>query len=439
VDAPLLDNEDGPEEEEIPAPARAAQPTTGEKEMARKKSTPASGLITGEQGGYQRRRMTREELEAREAAEKQKELKYGAESVISLVMPVSLCMIVTIATIQSVPFFTTHDTQLAYTPMHESQDQTTGTRVGYALLNVVIVIAIVVCMTMLLVTLYKYRCYTAIHGWLLVVSMMLLFFMSWLYFDQLIQTHNIAFDMITEYLIIWNFGVGGLFAIHWKGPLRVQQAYHVFTSALMALILIKNLPDWTGWMLLGGIAIYDLVAVLCPGGPLAQLLEVAQERDEPLFPALIYSSTMAWITMADTGDRDVAKFSAGGGTEKASEASRVGMNATPVPGQTPQQRQPPSEEEFDEDEAGVKLGLGDFIFYSVLVGKAATTNDWGTIVACYVAIIVGLVCTLMILSIFQKALPALPISVAFGILFYFTTHGMITPMCDHLNSNLAFM
>ena len=64
-------------------------------------------------------------------------------------------------------------------------------------------------MTMLLVTLYKYRCYTAIHGWLLVVSMMLLFFMSWLYFDQLIQTHNIAFDMITEYLIIWNFGVGG--------------------------------------------------------------------------------------------------------------------------------------------------------------------------------------------------------------------------------------
>lgn len=58
-----------------------------------------------------------QEIEAREQQEKQKELKYGAESVISLVMPVSLCMIVTIATIMSVPFFTTHDTQLAYTPM----------------------------------------------------------------------------------------------------------------------------------------------------------------------------------------------------------------------------------------------------------------------------------------------------------------------------------
>merc|ERR1719352_361868 len=240
-------------------------------------------------------------------------------------------------------------------------------------------------------------------------------------------------------------------------------------------------------MLLAAMSLYDLCAVLAPGGPLKALVELAEEREEDI-PALVYearptSSTRsleeleeeraraAWrrrrreaaaretgageeMPLLRDGDREGSDglapdaLPAAAGREAEPTAGQQGR-AAPTPSQqraSPPQPPPPGVDGalVDDDEAGlllpdsIKLGLGDFIFYSVLVGRAAM-YDMSTVAAAYLAIVAGLGATLLLLAVFQKALPALPISIAMGMLFYFVTRFLLEPFATSLAVSLVWV
>ena len=83
-------------------------------------------------------------------------------------------------------------------------------------------------------------------------------------------------------------------------------------------------------------------------------------------------------------------------------------------------RQDGDKDEHDKDRNTIKLGLGDFIFYSVLVSKAAG-NGFAPFLSCFLSILTGLGGTLVLLAVYHHALPALPISIFLAVIFFVLT------------------
>lgn len=151
-----------------------------------------------------------------------------------------------------------------------------GEKLGGALLNVLIVMVILITMTFALVYCYKKKWYRLMDGFLALSTFMIAGLIFYYYLVELLWATNTVMSWPTLVFIIHQFCWGGMFAIHWKAPLRVRQFYLVAVSVLMALVFVKFLPEWTTWILLAVVACYDLVAVLCPFGPLNMLIKEVQ-------------------------------------------------------------------------------------------------------------------------------------------------------------------
>ncbi|KAJ6384067.1 hypothetical protein OIU78_027384 [Salix suchowensis] len=409
--------------------------------------------------------------------------------IIGVMSPVSICMLLVVLIVYSLsssnPF-----SAAAAPPIRtaanlvylETPSDSTSQKFEGALLNALVFVILIAVVTFFLVLLYYYNCTGFLKNYMRFSAFFVLGTMGGSIFLSMIQHFSIPVDSITCFILMFNFTIVGVMSLFSSGiPIFVRQGYMVALGIFVAA-WFTNLPEWTTWALLVALALYDLVAVLAPGGPLKILVELAQSRDEEL-PALVYEArpsvaqngivqgrsldllvggafrlsdtnfgNMEGVQRRDERDRSL---SVGFLNDRCSSSSSSSEYSTVVGNHdseivVDEERSPLVDaqetrngreqmrdglENSEVSSRGIKLGLGDFVFYSVLVGRAAM-YDLMTVYACYLAIISGLGCTLILLSVWRKALPALPISIALGVIFYFLTRLLMEPYIVGTATNL---
>jgi presenilin 1 len=273
---------------------------------------------------------------------------------------------------------------------------------------------------------------------------------------MLIGISNIPFDWITFSFFLFNCVSMGLCSIFWQAPLVLQQIFLVLMSSMMAFSL-SNLPSLVTWILLSFLAVWDLIAVLCPYGPLRIMIESAQQNNIELPSALIYTTAISFMADIDRDESTVDQAShslarlverniqdpqnrsdplysvTASPTYRREEEIEMQPLSSGGANQEPRSDERRSTGQRRSEGNGLKLGLGDFVFYSVLVGRASL-NDWLTTIGCMLSVLSGLVITILILVLKRKPLPALPISIFFGILVYFMVSLTLTTMIQSLTT-----
>ncbi|CAO2825746.1 unnamed protein product [Amaranthus hypochondriacus] len=419
-------------------------------------------------------------------------LDFLGTELIGVMSPVSICMLLVVLLVSTLSPPSSLPTPPSQTPIvtaanlvySENPSDSSVQKLEGALLNAAVFVLLIAAVTFVLVLLYYYNFTNFLKHYMRFSAFLILTTMGGAIFLSIVRHFSLPLDAPTCFFLLLNFSALGVVSVFGRGvPIIITQSYTVILGIITAA-WFTQLPEWTTWALLVALAIYDLVAVLAPGGPLKILVELAQSRDDEL-PALVYEARPTVPESNGGGGRHGALGLLVGGVsdnssvelqnmsrnierisnddeEVNAEDGRQPMNgdgvsdpaeATPLIVANSSEIREVDEEStplvemlaretrdggdgYDETASqGIKLGLGDFVFYSVLVGRAAM-YDLMTVYACYLAIISGLACTLILLAVCRRALPALPISIALGVTFYFLTRLLMEPFVVQTSTNL---
>jgi hypothetical protein len=340
-------------------------------------------------------------------------LEGASSKIISIAIPVVATLVADAALVRFIE--EKHGSANLNRSLSETMDYTdAGVDTNWAIYLALIFIGALLVVTCILVALYYFGCMKIIMGWMILAVSAIFSYYVLICLYMVPEVLNIPLDWVSLVLFLLNLVVIGNMSIFWRAPQIVTQVFLVMVSILIALVFL-NLPDWTVWVLLGLLIVYDACVVLCPHGLLNILIKKSEERGDQI-PALVYSSAVFFVGVDSDEKDDIQKPLMGG------DLSDVGEDA-----------QTKSDQEQEDQDRGVRLGLGDFCFYGILVTRAARLG-WDLVILCVFAVCLGLSLTLIVLAVLQKPLPALPFSLALGVVFFMTGAMTFRPFALNLRN-----
>uniref|UniRef100_A0A8L8KKV7 Presenilin n=1 Tax=Heligmosomoides polygyrus TaxID=6339 RepID=A0A8L8KKV7_HELPZ len=194
---------------------------------------------------------------------------YGPADMVKVFVPVSICMLLVVLCVRNIEDYQKDFFIKAPYFMYSEPDDEPTKKLLKAIINAAIFLGVIIFATFLLMCFFYFKCYTCLLVYVLVATFALFTIIFTLQFRRILQEMNVPVSVITYFFLLYNLVMVEMMAVFWKGPKGVQQvtdflASLILLSAMVALNVMLLLPQWTSWVLLIVLALWDLCAVLSP-------------------------------------------------------------------------------------------------------------------------------------------------------------------------------
>jgi len=311
-------------------------------------------------------------------------VKEHVERLVCLVLPMCILSVFSIIIVRALNVSSNGSEPFLSLLPSSSTDSSTDS-VGFQILaanvNALAIMTIVIFLTYLFVGFFRFR----LRG-LMNLCVMISFFICWSAFSGyfLAVAFNVM-DWLTLVSISLNLSCVGMWAVFstqeaaWFGG----NLYLILLGAILAWPF-ACLPELTLLFFLIWMAIWDIIAVMTPCGPLRYALQIQQQR----------------LWMAEN------EFTLPRGMV-------IQMNL-------------------------YELGLGDLVFFGVVVAVAATVN-YETCVACICAMLTAVILTVLATVLSERTIPALPLAMLLGISTFLASRFTSQAFISAMNAQMVFI